>query len=273
MNWGPWVLQTTGGAGFRLDAIKHMDRQFLVDWLRRTKTTVGRPEAFVVAEYWESSLLRKSYYFGGETTFFDVPLHCTFYDASKNGSAFDLRTIFNNSFVALRPNDAVTFVDNHDTVIGQTLESWVGPNFKLIAYAFILLNGAGLPCLFYKDIYDPEVPDLSSKIQTLLKIRRHFAYGRMVGYFTERNCVGWVRPGAPKGHPGGCAVIVSNGQPKDKYSITMRLPDMKAGSTLVDVFAPSRRVKLDASSRAAFTCYGGEVSVWVHEGSATKVLS
>jgi hypothetical protein len=25
--------QTTGGAGFRLDAIKHMDRKFLLQWV------------------------------------------------------------------------------------------------------------------------------------------------------------------------------------------------------------------------------------------------
>jgi len=30
-------------------------------------------------------------------------------------------------------------------VIGQSLASWVGADFKLIAYAFILLHGAGLP--------------------------------------------------------------------------------------------------------------------------------
>ena len=89
MKWGPWVLevlicdiysrwiidaqlQTTGGAGFRLDAVKHMDRQFLADWvrsisftlcdssypglqLRHTRATIGKPDAFAVAEYWESS--------------------------------------------------------------------------------------------------------------------------------------------------------------------------------------------------------------------------
>jgi hypothetical protein len=30
-------------------------------------------------------------------------------------------------------------------VVGQSLESWVGPTFKLIAYAFILLHADGLP--------------------------------------------------------------------------------------------------------------------------------
>jgi hypothetical protein len=30
--------QTTGGAGFRLDAIKHMDRKFLLQWVSVSKT-------------------------------------------------------------------------------------------------------------------------------------------------------------------------------------------------------------------------------------------
>ena len=63
--------QTTGGSGFRLDAIKHMDRGFLLQWVSRLKkrclyalVTIhlaqikqvrgrdGRSQAFMVAEYW-----------------------------------------------------------------------------------------------------------------------------------------------------------------------------------------------------------------------------
>src|ERR1700761_3354032 len=65
--------QTTGGSGFRLDAIKHMDREFLLQWVSRlTKpyrdalVTIrlaqikqvrggdGRSRAFMVAEYWST---------------------------------------------------------------------------------------------------------------------------------------------------------------------------------------------------------------------------
>lgn len=59
-QWGPWVLdvrylrryqtltdtvKTTGAAAFRLDAIKHMDYQFLLEWVRlnpdRFRTSVA----------------------------------------------------------------------------------------------------------------------------------------------------------------------------------------------------------------------------------------
>ncbi|PSR75546.1 hypothetical protein PHLCEN_2v9026 [Hermanssonia centrifuga] len=80
LEWAGWVLQTTGAMGFRLDAIKHMDRRFLLTFL----------------------------------TFFDVPLHYNFHKASKAGSSYDLRTILNKTLVKERPGDAVTFVDNHE---------------------------------------------------------------------------------------------------------------------------------------------------------------
>jgi hypothetical protein len=49
-----------------------------------------------------------------QASFFDVPLHENFWNASKAGSKYDLRKIFNNTVTSLRPNDAVTFVDNHE---------------------------------------------------------------------------------------------------------------------------------------------------------------
>ncbi|PIL35604.1 hypothetical protein GSI_02332 [Ganoderma sinense ZZ0214-1] len=54
MKWGSWILQTTGGAGFRLDAIKHMDRRFLLSFIKHVRETLGRPDLFSVAEYWST---------------------------------------------------------------------------------------------------------------------------------------------------------------------------------------------------------------------------
>ena len=64
--------QATGGAGFRLDAIKHMDRKFLLQWvsvskklqshflsysrepmqIKQVRMRDDRSRAFMVAEYW-----------------------------------------------------------------------------------------------------------------------------------------------------------------------------------------------------------------------------
>ena len=48
--------------------------------------------------------------------------------------------IFDGTIVKEKPDKAVTFVDNHDTQIGQSLESWVLDWFKPHAYSLILLR-------------------------------------------------------------------------------------------------------------------------------------
>lgn len=54
-----------------------------------------------------------------------------------------MRQIFDNTLVKERPNLAVTFVDNHDTQYGQSLQSFVEEWFKPLAYAIILLREDG----------------------------------------------------------------------------------------------------------------------------------
>ena len=49
-----------------------------------------------------------------KVSFFDVPLHHHFHQASQAGANYDLRAILNDTVVQKRPGDAVTFVDNHE---------------------------------------------------------------------------------------------------------------------------------------------------------------
>ena len=74
---------------------------------------------------------------------FDVPLHYHFFDASNSGDGYDMRQLLSNTLTAHDPTRSVTFVDNHDTQPGQSLESLVQPWFKPLAYAFILLRADG----------------------------------------------------------------------------------------------------------------------------------
>jgi glycosidase len=80
---------------------------------------------------------------------FDVPLHFNLHRASKAGNEFDLRTVFDGTLVKENPLMAVTFVDNHDSQPGQSLESWVDDWFKQHAYALTMLRRDGYPCVFY----------------------------------------------------------------------------------------------------------------------------
>ncbi|KAH9945446.1 alpha amylase [Epithele typhae] len=301
LEWGSWVLKTTGGAGFRFDAIKHMDRRFLLSFIKHVRQTLGRDDLFSVAEYWSSDLeLIKPYIrvFEGLVTFFDVPLHYNFHNASKAGSAYDLRRLLDGSVLQFRPDDAVTFVDNHDTPPGSSDASQVGPNFKLQAYAVILLYGSGQPCVFYGDLYpnkEPECydPDTAAGVKRLIAARRLFAYGARTDCLrAERNCVGFVRAGAPAPADGqgkrarpGCVVLISNAdapavpeaagatsgaaaEGEQKHTIRVSVGSANAGATYrayAPVSSHDEMVRVDGDGWGAFTCPHGGLRVWVRE--------
>jgi hypothetical protein len=101
-----------------------------------------------VGEYWKDSLDDLDAYlteFGQQFSVFDTPLHYNFKKAGDEGASYDIRQIFDGTVVQKRPIDAVTLVDNHDTQVGQALESCVPAWFKPLAYSLILLRPDGYP--------------------------------------------------------------------------------------------------------------------------------
>ncbi|CAD6225169.1 unnamed protein product [Miscanthus lutarioriparius] len=69
--------------------------------------------------------------------------------------------------VGLRPHQAVTFVDNHDTG-SKTHQLWPFPPAMILqGYAYILTH-PGIPCIFYDHFFDPDMKD---QITTMMKIR------------------------------------------------------------------------------------------------------
>ena len=70
----------------------------------------------------------------GCMSLFDVPLHYNFYRASISNGEYNMSQIFDGTIVGTNPEKAVTFVDNHDTELGQALESWILDWFKPLAY-------------------------------------------------------------------------------------------------------------------------------------------
>src|SRR5262249_23989936 len=154
MLWGRWIIETANVDGFRLDAVKHIPASFLRDWLKHLREHFPDRELFAVGEYWNSDVGRLKNYLHvteGVMGLFDVPLHYRFCEAGKKGRDFDLRTIFDGTLVQSDALKAVTFVENHDTQPGQSLESTVDDWFKQHAYAFILLRKDGYPVVFYGD--------------------------------------------------------------------------------------------------------------------------
>lgn len=274
--WGEWMLDHIGVDGFRLDAIKHICGDFFVDWLAHLENHAQR-DLFCVGEYWTYDLGALSWYAGnsgGQLDLFDAPLHNNFHQASKAGSSYDLRTIFDNTVVKEMPLLAVTLVENHDTQPLQALESVVEAWFKPLAYALILLREAGYPCIFYCDYYGAHYVDKGRDgneyeiwmdshreiLDRLLIGRKHFAYGPQYDYFDHPNVVGWTRLGTD-GHPRAMAVLLSNGSEGTKW-----MEVGKPNTTFYDLTGHiSQTITTNDDGWAEFRCGGGSVSVWVEE--------
>ncbi|KAF9238489.1 glycoside hydrolase family 13 protein [Melanogaster broomeanus] len=272
-SWGSWILDETGGSGLRLDAIKHIDRSFLLEFIKKCRGPPNREKLFVVAECWSANIRMILPYiraFEGQAAFFDVPLHNNFHQASKTGPSYDLRKILDNSLVAIRPGDAVTFVDNHDNMtiqqVGQSLESWVDKNFKIQAYALILLRCHGFPSVFYGDLYPNQEcfdQDTSTKLEQLLEVRKKFAYGPMRDYFEHKNCIGFVRLGDLEWP--GCVVVMSNELPSPEYVTTLSISEIADGTSAVfrSFFNASWQITTDGEGWGEFYCPRNSVDVWV----------
>jgi len=270
-NWSDWVLRTTGAAGFRLDAIKHMDRKFLLQWIKQLRMRDGMSRAFMVAEYWSPVLPRVLSWvhaFQGQTAFFDVPLHDNFYHASRR--RFDLRRILDNTLLKARPDDAVTFVDNHDTQIGQSLESWVGASFKLQAYALILLRAGGHPCVFYGDLYPNREcyhAPTAQGLRLLIHARKHYAHGPSHDYFEHPSCIGFVRMGDDASRR-GCVVLISKSDEKPGTAAAKQMRSIRTrvgqiNTEYIGLFETDKRMRTGADGWGTFTCRPGSLEVWI----------
>lgn len=276
-HWGEWLVETTGVDGFRFDAVKHVKSGFFLDWLHHVRRHAGR-DLFAVGEYWSGESKALEHFIektGGNLMLFDVSLHYHFANASREGASFDMRSVFEGTLVQSHPTLAVTLVSNHDSQPLQSLESVVEAWFIPLAYALILLRRDGYPCVFAADYYGAHYKDTGSDgeeheiwmdshrwlIDKFLHVRRTYAYGEQYDYFDNANCIGWTRTGDPE-HPGGMAVVLSNGDAGAKHMETAA-PE----TTFVDITEyVSEPVTTDSEGKAEFRCNGGSVSVWVPQG-------
>ena len=149
-RWGRWYVETTGVDALRLDAVKHVGSDFYARWLEDLRTPTGRLLP-AVGEYWSGDVRELEAYLHEvpNAMLFDVPLHYHLHQASVSDGNVDLSRLWENTLTASIPELSVTFVENHDTQPGQSLASTVASWFKAAAYALILLNEAGVPCVFW----------------------------------------------------------------------------------------------------------------------------
>lgn len=282
-KWAEWYIEATGIDGFRLDAVKHINYRFFQEWLYHVKQKFGK-DFFCVAEYWSSktdAIINYCNALGKQSLMYDVPLHFNFFDAAFKKSDYDIRSIFDNTVLKQLPENSFTFVDNHDSQPGQSLESYVDYWFQPIAYALILLRVKGFPCVFFPHLYgasyDERKGDENIHIEIapvpaldkMILVRRLLAYGDEYDYFDHANTVGWVRKGVDEIEFSGCAVIISNGTEGNKV---MEFGDRHAHKTFVDITGNrGDQITTDEHGKATFLVNGASVSIWIQQEAASLI--
>lgn len=266
MEWGKWLVNTLQCSGFRLDAIKHINHDFIKEFATTMKQEHSE-SFYIVGEFWNPELNACRRFLDTvdyKIDLFDVSLHYKLHAASKEGKGYDLRKIFDDTLVQSHPLSAVTFVDNHDSQPHESLESWIQDWFKQSAYALILLRKDGYPVVFYGDYYgiggNTPIPGKQTAIDPLLYARYHKAYGKQDDYFDHPNTIGWIRWGVPDIPRSGCAVVISNG---DEGSKRMNVGKERKGQVWVDLTNTRKdRITIGEDGFAVFPVNGGSVSVW-----------
>ena len=264
-KWGIWVSNELNLDGMRLDAIKHINDQFIKHFLEAVRNNRGN-DFYAVGEYWKNDIDSLNEYLSHvqyKVDLFDVPLHYNMYTASQQGRDYDLQNLLKDTLVTNHPDLAVTFVDNHDSQRGSSLESQIKDWFKPIAYGLILLMKNGYPCIFYGDYYGVKGKKSPHRLilDILLDARQKYAHGEQQDYFDHPNTVGFVRLGDEE-HPGsGLALLLSNGDNGDKI---MNVGKNRKGEIWHEITGDIKdEVTIDENGNGKFTVSGGKLSVWV----------
>lgn len=268
INWSKWYLDTVGFDGIRLDAIKHISYEFITRLIDELRESSGK-ELFTVGEYWHSDINVLEKYIkntDSRMSLFDVPLHYKFFEASNSNGNFDMRNLIKDTIMERDSVKAVTFVDNHDTQIGQALQSWVQPWFKPLAYCVILLRQEGYPCIFYGDYYGiphNDIAPIKEILDKLMYLRLNYAYGKQNNYFDDCNIVGWTREGDEEHNNSGLAALITDGPGGSKKMYVGR---KFSGCTFYDyTLNNSGKVIIDEMGMGNFYVNGGSISVWIKE--------
>ncbi|KAK4641611.1 hypothetical protein QC761_500180 [Podospora bellae-mahoneyi] len=285
-DWVKWLPTQLKIGGLRLDAIKHYSFQFQKRLLRHIDDNVEKgKDWFIVGEYWreDSEFLAKYIeYMDHRISLFDVPLCSNLSKISMAGERGDLRDLFKDALCLWKPNNVVTFVVNHDTQQGQSLETPVAPWFLPHAYTLILLRAnTGVPCVFWSDLYgsfasgpSSFIPPMSGNptlLARLILIRKLYAYGTQHDLFSHQHCVGFTREGH-SAHGGGAGLAAVMGNQWGLSKLKMYVGKHHSGEKWIDFLrvCPGE-VMIDDEGWGEFLVSGSRgCSVWVSETAEGK---
>jgi alpha-amylase len=190
VEYAVWLLEKIGFDGFRYDMVKGYGG-WMVRAIQELRGLRGmhafRP--YGVGECWDTErtiddwLDETNAWSDNPVGAFDFPLR----DQLKqlcDAYGFSLASLGGpGTLVADRPDQAVTFVENHDVARTNPIV-----RDKMLAYAFILTH-EGYPCVFWQDYgpYGLAKPGDAGGIDTLVQVHEHYAAGPTSILYTDDN--------------------------------------------------------------------------------------
>ncbi|MBM7557751.1 alpha-amylase domain-containing protein [Halanaerobacter jeridensis] len=261
-EWGAWLVNDIGFDGFRIDAVKHIDSNFIDQWLTHIQKN-SEKDVFFVGEAWIKNKMGLSFFLSDvdnkDLTVFDFPLRNTFKDMMTglvNMSALGSAGLVNDPNYSDR---AITFIDNHDT--GRDKVEYNAPitRFKMQAYAYILTRAQGKPMVFWKDYYQN---GYQSELHKLLEVRKYYAYGpgREVNNNSKR-VYSYVREGLESKPRTGLVAMISSGTSGEVVS--KRIKTNKPNTTFYDYTRNIKEtVTTDENGYAEFKIRLSEKTGW-----------
>ncbi len=262
LAWSKWLVQEVGVDGFRVDAIRHIHIPYIARWgaeMRAYMKELGKDKDLMIfGEFWDGWADRLSAYLQGTPEslnvsytpgmnpkeyagidyamdLFDVPLHFDFEKVAKKNFSFPptrMSDLPERGLLAKNPHHAITFVDNHDTVPTQMLESYIPLHTKIQAYIYIMLHQYGTPTVFYRDLFNgnfvaPYQNDqqefLYYHLKKLVELRQNLAYGQGTFYRQSHlpGLLGYKRQGDQQ-HPGSGLIYLI--REFDSYDNGLKIP-------------------------------------------------
>jgi len=209
-----WMIETIGFDGFRFDFVKGYAPWMVkaIAELRYLNKSEQGFYPFCVGECWDGERTIDDWlgtinsFMDNPVSAFDFPLHYRLKDLCDS-FGFSLWTLATSGTVVQdTPSQAVTFVDNHDTIRdpGNAINS-----DKLLAYSFILTH-EGYPSVFWMDWYNFGLAKTGTPngIAALVAAHEHNAGGTTQVLYADGNLYVMQRTGA--GYQPGLVYVLNN---------------------------------------------------------------
>lgn len=173
LDWANWLSNEIGMDGWRFDVALGIIPEFLESWMNNVSGTG-------IAEYWTGSnmqvLDQENYLDDTNNTLssFDFVLMYELRKLAFPEVTYDLGNLPSAGLLASRPDQAVTFVVNHDTYsFERNSAAYIPIEYRLLPYSFILTH-SGYPMVYWDDYVDTNLRYL---LKSLIQIRDQYVHG------------------------------------------------------------------------------------------------